>query len=234
MIPNQLKLNPDNNFVDKLKEVFPLNCSALFICSDPNAYELTDESAQEMKSSFENSGIAFSKYYILDNRNVKDAEILVSKADVLILAGGHVPTQNKFFNGIHLKSLINHTNKVIIGFSAGSMNSAEVVYSQPELEGEAVSKDYRRFLCGLGITRKMILPHYQFIKDKYLDGMELFEEITYPDSLGREFYALVDGSYLYGEENLTERIFGEAYLIKEGQIKQIKENFYEAATKFEV
>ena len=45
----------------------------------------------------------------------------------------------------------------------------------------------------------------------------LFEDITYPDSMGREFFALVDGSYVLihdGEEELC----GEAYLIKDGTV----------------
>lgn len=46
------------------------------------------------------------------------------------------------------------------------------------------------------------------------------EEIKYPDSIGREFYALPDGSYLYIKDG-KERICGEAYLIKDGVCKQI-------------
>ena len=52
------------------------------------------------------------------------------------------------------------------------------------------------------------------------DGMRLFEEITYPDSLGRTFYALPDGSYLLGE-NGAETIYGEAYRIRDGKMERI-------------
>ena len=68
----------------------------------------------------------------------------------------------------------------------------------------------------------MILPHYQDIKDDTLDGQRLFEDITYPDSYGREFYALEDGSY-FMIENKTTALFGTAYRIKDGNIKQICE-----------
>lgn len=105
---------------------------------------------------------------------------------MLILAGGHVPTQNKFFERIRLKEHINNFDGILIGISAGTMNCAEVVYAQPELEGESIDKKYERFLSGLGITNFMILPHYQDIKDDILDGQHLFEDITYPDSYGRE------------------------------------------------
>lgn len=86
------------------------------------------------------------------------------------------------------------------------------------LEGESIDKEYERFLSGLGITKLIILPHYQEIKDDILDGQRLFEDITYPDSYGREFYALEDGSYFMVEDRATT-LFGEAYLIKDGDIK---------------
>lgn len=83
-----------------------------------------------------------------------------------------------------------------MGISAGSMNCADMVYAQPELEGEAADPSYERFIVGLGLTERNILPHYQMVKDYTLDGLRLMEEITYPDSAGREFYALEDGSYI--------------------------------------
>ena len=107
-----------------------------------------------------------------------------------------------------------------MGISAGSMNSADVVYAQPELEGEVIDAGYQRFLTGLDLTKTMILPHYQMIKDNILDGMRIIEDITYPDSQGRKFYALTDGSYLY-IDNGQEEICGEAYLIADGKTAQI-------------
>ena len=53
------------------------------------------------------------------------------------------------------------------------------------------------------------------VKDRMLDGRRLFEDITYPDSWGRSFLALCDGSYLLCEEG-RETIFGEAYRIENG------------------
>ena len=102
------------------------------------------------------------------------------------------------------------------------MNSADVVYAQPELEGESIDKGYEKFLSGLGIIKLMILPHYQAIKDDILDGQRIFEDITYPDSYGREFYTLEDGSYFMAEGK-TATLFGTVYRIKDKDIKQICE-----------
>ncbi|MBR6090366.1 MAG: hypothetical protein IKP86_10560 [Anaerolineaceae bacterium] len=108
----------------------------------------------------------------------------------------------------------------VLGISAGSMNAASIVYAQPEEEGEAADPNYRRFLKGLGLTNVMLLPHYQDTKDRILDGKKLFEEVTYPDSFGRQFIAICDGSYLYAD-GIAERICGEAYLIQNGTIRKI-------------
>jgi dipeptidase E len=66
----------------------------------------------------------------------------------------------------------------------------------------------------------MLLPHYQLTKDEVLDGKRLFEDITYTDSIGRKFYAIVDGSFLFIEDG-SESLFGEAYLIENGEISKI-------------
>lgn len=181
--------------------------------------EINDSILNIFTAAFPMSGLSIKQVSICDKRNIHLANDLADY-DVLILAGGHVPTQNIFFEEIQLKDYLHCFDGILIGISAGSMNSAEIVYAQPELEGESVDKDYKRFLPGLGITSLMILPHYQNSKDDILDGKRLYEDITYPDSHGREFYALVDGSYLLIEDDTTT-LFGEAYLIKDGSIKKI-------------
>lgn len=166
------------------------------------------------------SGFHFGSFTVLDGRNQEQAAQFTDKAQFIILAGGHVPTQNRFFQQISLKRLLHSFDGVLVGISAGSMNCAEVVYAQPELEGEAIDPNYTRFLPGLGLTRTMLLPHYQIIKDEVLDGLRIMEDITYPDSCGKKFYALVDGSYLF-IDNGMEKICGEAYRIADGTLSQI-------------
>ena len=40
---------------------------------------------------------------------------------------------------------------IVVAWSAGSMNCADVVYAGPELEGEAIDPLYERWISGLGI-----------------------------------------------------------------------------------
>ena len=96
------------------------------------------------------------------------------------------------------------------------------VYLQPEEEGES-APEFVRFAEGLGITDINVLPHYQQVKDHMLDGLRLFEDVTYADSMGEIFFALVDGSYLLIEDSGEVTLFGEAYCIQDGEIEQISE-----------
>ena len=161
-----------------------------------------------------------NSFSVLDSRNQAQTYELVSACGCIILAGGHVPTQNTFFSEIRLRACLRDFSGTILGISAGSMNAADSVYAQPEEPGEADNPAYQRFLKGLGLTKIMLIPHYQEIKDSILDGKRLFEDITYPDSFGRQFVALCDGSYLESD-GVQERICGEAYQIRDGMIRQL-------------
>ena len=103
------------------------------------------------------------------------------------------------------------------------MNCAEMVYAGPDLEGEAIDPDFQRWIPGLGLTKVNIFPHFQNLRDEILDGLRLIEDITYADSVGHEILALNNGSYIV-IDNGIETLYGEAYLIKDGHLKQICRN----------
>ena len=212
-------LNPENGFVEKLRRALPEHPRCLFVCSDPDSYGLTDGFGRDMALAFGEAGMEFSDFAVLDGRNPEAAQFLIWESDLIILAGGHVPTQNAFFQEIGLKELLENYQGVILGISAGTMNSAERVYAQPEEPGES-APEFQRFLPGLGLTNINVLPHYQMVKDNLLDGKRLFEDVTYADSMGECFIALVDGSYILVEE-ARQTLYGEAYCIRDGEIRQI-------------
>ena len=215
-------MTPQNGMAAELLKALNADCKALFIASSPDDVELTEQHAYDMKANYEKSGITFSEYILLDRRNQEQAENLVKNADFIILAGGHVPTQLNFFQEIQLRRLLEDFHGVLMGISAGTMNAADVVYVHPEREGETCFKDIQRYRQGLGLTKTMVIPHYQMIKDWTLDGLRLFEDVAYSDSAksGYDFYCLPDGSYLYGHDGVEE-LRGEAYLIHDGQLTQI-------------
>ncbi|MBP3409825.1 MAG: Type 1 glutamine amidotransferase-like domain-containing protein [Clostridia bacterium] len=181
---------------------------------------MNDEMTNTFADCFEFHGMELSEVNILDDRREQDAAELVANSDIILLGGGHVPTQSAFFNRIGLRVLLREFEGVVIGISAGSMNCANIVYAQPECPGESLDPYYRRFMPGLGLADVMILPHYQKVKNYRLDGKRLYEDITYGDSFGREFIAMPDGSYVLVEDG-SARLFGEGYRVAEGKIKRI-------------
>ena len=214
-------LNPANGFVEQLQLVLPPRPKCLFICSDPDSPSLTDNFGQEMAKAFAEAGIPFKSFTTLDRRNDEDAQALIWNSDLIILAGGHVPTQNAYFQEIGLGELLADYQGVLMGISAGTMNCAWQVYMQPEAEGES-DPEFERFATGLGLTDINVLPHYQQVKDYTLDGLRLFEDITYADSMGHSFLAMVDGSYIYNDGD-GELLFGEAYVLEDGIMEQISQ-----------
>lgn len=209
----------DNNLVNNLKNRWPEGAKVLFIAANPNNIEKSESYRNAFSYAFPFHNMPIETFTICDCRNENIVEQLADY-NVIILSGGHVPTQNIFFQRISLKEKLDSYKGIVIGISAGTMNCAENVYAHPELEGEAVDPKYQRFIPGLGLTKRMILPHYQMIKNDTLDGLRVFEDIAYPDSIGREFYALNDGSYILSENGI-ETLYGEAYRIKDGQISKI-------------
>ena len=219
-LPDSPSLNPVNGFVDELRKALPDPCRALFIASDPDNPEHTYRFYHDMPGSFAEIGIPFTRADVLIRENQDQCGELIAGADVIFLCGGHVPTQNRFFQDINLRERLKGWDGVIVGVSAGSMNAADVVYVQPEEPGEAADPDFQRFAAGLGLTKIMLIPHYQMVKDNMLDGMRLYEDITYGDSMGHRFHVMVDGTYLLGRDG-QEELRGEAYLIENGVLTQI-------------
>ena len=215
-------LNPENSFVDNLFSCLPEHPRCLFICSAPDDPGFTDRVSAEMAAAFEEAGIKFSSLAKLDRRNQEAVQLLIWQSDFIILSGGHVPTQNKFFQEIGLKELLKNYQGVVLGISAGTMNAAGRVYVQPEEKGESVP-EFLRFLPGLGITEVNVLPHYQQVKDYFLDGRRLYEDITFEDSYGECFYVFVDGTYLIVEDGMTT-LYGESYCLRDGKMEQISES----------
>lgn len=213
-------LNPVNGFVEELRKALPEPCSALFVCSDPDQPSLTYGFAEDMRDSFAEIGVTLTDVTVLERENQDQCEELTASAQLIILCGGHVPTQNRFFQEISLREKLQGWDGVLMGVSAGSMNAADLVYAQPEEPGEAIDPEYQRFLPGLGLTQYNIIPHYNQDKDWLLDGMRLYEDITYADSMGHKFYVLVDGSYILGRDG-REELRGEAYLIENGVLTQL-------------
>lgn len=217
-----------NGFADEIKKVWKDNARVLMISAFPDNYY----GNEKMKSFFidvvEKTKLSCSAFDLWDARVLNAEENYSARKlrnyDVIVLGGGHVPTQNAFFHKLNLRESIKDFEGIVIGISAGTMNSADEVYAQPEEKGEAIDPGYRRFITGLGITQINVLPHYQMVKDNYLDGLHLFNDISIPDSVGRKFIAIPDGSYIVEKTGCPAVIHGKAYLIENGKMNTLCED----------
>ena len=213
------KLMENNGLLKSIRSFWKENSNVMIISGSPVYYDKNDSVVSCLKESFSLSGLSFSDFLMCDKRN-KEIVNRFSEMDVLILAGGHVPSQNAFLKELKLKERLLDWDGLLIAWSAGSMNCAEIVYAGPELPGEAIDPEYQRWMSGLGVTEINIFPHFEELKDEMLDGMRLIEDITYSDSMGHEIIALNNGSYIV-MDNGVETLYGDAYSIKDGAQKQI-------------
>ena len=213
-------LDPANGMVEELQRYWRAHSRCLLVSAFPDEYDVNDGMREDFERIFRETGLSLECMDVCDRRRGREIISGLADYDAVILGGGHVPTQKQFFDEIGLRDALTGWDGIVMGISAGSMNCAETVYAQPEMPGEAAGGSHQRFIRGLGLTDINVLPHYQAVKDDYVDGLRLMEEITYPDSIGREFYAITDGSYVLQTEDRKE-IRGEAYLIADGQIRQV-------------
>ena len=232
---------PDNGFIGFLRALLPSEVNALYVCSEPDERELTEMYWLRLLDSFIAAGINIVEYDILDRQSDSHAEELINKADWIILAGGHVPTQNAYFQEIGLREKLQGYEGLVMGSSAGSMNMADTVYAEPEYELELGDLTYKRWIPGLGITTANILPHYNLNAEQRLLGRHIYKDIARRDSFNlpeglaedfRGFFVLPDGSFILGDltrsENgslkRTEHLFGEALIIKNGVFEALTDN----------
>ena len=195
----------------------------LLVSAAPDDEGFTASVKKGMSDCIHASGIRTASITMLDRHNAAQTPELVKKADWIVLCGGHVPTQNKFLHDIGLKQLIQDFPGVVMGCSAGSMNCADMVYSHPELPGEAVDPHYQRWLKGLGLTHIQLVPHMEQVRYAQVDGLRLFEDVAFPDSWNHRFYTFRDGGYVIQKPGKRPELRGEAFEITRGAMHRVSE-----------
>ena len=218
----------DNGFLAEVKAALAKAAPGrlprvLLVSAAPDDEGFTASVKKGMSDCIHASGIETAEIVMLDRHNAADAPALVGKADWIVLCGGHVPTQNKFIHEIGLRKLLEGFKGVVLGCSAGSMNCAEDVYSHPENPGEAVDPQYRRWLKGLGLTDINLIPHLEQVRWAKIDGLRLFEDIAFPDSVGHRFYTFRDGGYVIVRDGKPAELRGEAFEVTRGAMRRVSE-----------
>lgn len=210
----------DYGFVDNLKEYWRDNSSILIVTSDPEADKINRIVEERLDVAFNLAGLSSSSIKTLDNSNMDRAFELVRNSDVVILSGGNGNTQNSFFKKIMLKNLLVGFPGIIIAMGCGSTNCAGNAYLVPEYEGQVADLDYEKFTDGLGLTDISIIPHFSKLKTMSISGKNLIDEVVFPDSVGRCFYLLDDGSYFLIDGDVT-KFYGVGKALENGTIRTI-------------
>jgi len=215
-------LDRSNGFVELLAKFWPERARCLMIAAFPDNHAQNDQMTWFYSEAVKNAGFDFDCFDLWDGRTVPLTRRRLQEYHVIFTAGGHIPTQHRFFEQIGLRELLEGYEGLLIGTSAGSMNAAVTVYGWPEEPGESLDPDHELFFPGLGLANTIVLPHYQLMKDAWLDGKRLFGDITIPHSIGRTFYAIPDGSFVLAE-NGAEIMYGESWRIADGKMEKFSE-----------
>lgn len=215
-------LDESHGLVEALSKDWKTAMKGLMIASDPRNLKMNQSMNRIFQEAFASSNLELACLEILMEETVDHAREYIRNSDVIILCGGHVPTQNTFFSQIRLGELLENYQGILIGISAGTMNCGDVVYAQPELEGEATDPEYQRFLKGLGLTNCSILPHFQYIRELSVDGLRTVEDMMIPDSYVHPILGLEDGSYLI-QDGKDLRLYGDAWICEQGVLQKIQE-----------
>lgn len=217
------KLNNINSFVTQIKQVRKKESNNfVYFAAEPNMYEKNDFYAELYYKAFANSQLEFKNCILVDGRNCSKAEEMVKSADIVVLGGGKLPDQNRFFKDMDLRLALRGYDGIIIGMSAGSMNLADTVFDFPELD-EQIGNPH--FLEGLGYTDINIIPHYNPSGRNYIleSGLDAWAAFALPHSYKINIYVLVDGAHILIKNGHSE-IYGEAYLLKDSVLRKICSN----------
>jgi len=217
-------LKEDNNFLNELKRTSNTGKTALLvIAAFPDCFSDNDISLGLFSKALTEAGFELTKADICDYRNPEMVKN-ISDYNFVILLGGSVPVQNSYFNEIGLATLLKDYDGTIMTISAGTMNFAKSVYALPESSEEANNKNFDRFIPGLGMTDLNIIPHFQYLKNVvFEDGTKVYGDIMVPDSTGRKFICINDGSFIHITESGKRILYGEAYELSNGKLIQICE-----------
>jgi dipeptidase E len=215
-------LDRSNGFVELLAERWPGNARCLMIAAFPKNHAQNDQMTWFYSEAVKNAGLETACFDLWDDRTAPMSREMLQSYDVIFTAGGHVPTQRRWFESIRLRELLEGYGGLVVGTSAGSMNAAVTVYGWPEEPGESIDPNHELFFPGLGLAETIVLPHYQMMKDAWLDGKRLFEDITFSHSHGHKFYAIPDGSFVLVEDG-AETLYGESWLITDGKMEKFSE-----------
>lgn len=203
-----VKFFENNNFLKNMKKSINDYNKFIIIASASDNYEQNDYYLRLDMEVLALSGLNFKENVVLDNRNKDDIANVLKNSSLIFLSGGDTLQQNLFFNEINLKKYIKKTDACIVGISAGSINSAKIVFNSAEKEKDLVNPT---ILEGLDLTTINVEPHFDCDKLSKIQMDSILKE-----SNNRVIYGLPDKSYIF-----NNKIYGKCYRIYKENIELI-------------
>ena len=218
------KMRPldDFGFFSDLKSEWPDTARLLYIPCNPDDEKNNEYRLSMLLECFKRQGLVVEKARILTDVSADSLTEMIKESNVIYMAGGHAPTQLAFMKRLGLKEALLGYPGIIIAVGAGAINSAYTVYLAPELEGEAKDPNYVKFSDGLDLTNIQLIPHSESTKKKKIDGLDFINDVAIPDSYGRRFYLISDGSFFKVKNGKTS-FTGLGEIIEDGVISPLKQ-----------
>jgi len=123
---------PDRRFPEeiarRLKKELPVRHRIVFITACPEDYQQNDEDSAGMHRMFEEYGIGFDRFCVVDNRtDPAEAQEWAREADCFFLMGGGVcAEQMQLIREKGIYEIVRDGPAMVLGVSAGSMNMGKI------------------------------------------------------------------------------------------------------------
>lgn len=214
-------MDNSNGIVDQIKSSLQNNKKIVFVASDINKpHENVLGYANILFDSMRLVGIDFDEYCVLDGESQEKASDYINDASLVFLCGGDTYDQYGFFHAIDLKELLGSYQGLVIGQSAGALNMAANVFNSPEEQEESEPV----FFDGLGLTNINIEPHFVYDSSNFDESEKYQRDAIIQESFNRPIYGQCNGSHIFISDDNTATVYGETYLIHNGNIECICKN----------
>ena len=196
-----------HNIAGRLCEELTRRSSMVFVSAWPAEHAETDRDAAIMYACFEEIGLPFAQYYVIDNRmEPSRAARLIQEASCVHLMGGHPGLQIKFLRGTGLDTAICNSPAVLLGVSAGAINMGK-----RSLDTKESLTPYK----GLGLADITVKPHFEPKKRKVLKTLlRISEDLP--------ICAMEDDSAIFVAGDCVSSM-GEIHWIHRGKICPLRE-----------
>jgi peptidase E len=141
------------NVAERLREELTRRGSMVFVSAWPAKHADTDGWAAIMRGCFEEIGLSFAQYHVIDDRSESShAARLIREASCVHLMGGHPGLQLRFLRETGLDIAVCDSPAALLGVSAGAINMGK-----RSLDTKESPVPYE----GLGLADITVKPHFE-------------------------------------------------------------------------